>query len=169
MGFVAFILLPCFYAPATIVIGIAFMLPILLGFILDWLVVSGRIQSNTSTTQSFNQLAHISHNIFQPLLRALLFFAIGLFIFIQTPNAPMLVTASLLVFAGAILFGFMGRVAALGLLIIITFLHGDEILNAITLTIIFSSVWLMLLGTGRLSVWQWDDHWVNRRDGEEQS
>jgi CDP-diacylglycerol---glycerol-3-phosphate 3-phosphatidyltransferase len=169
MGFVAFILLPCFYAPTTIVIGIAFMLPILLGFILDWLVVSGRIQSNTSTTQFFNQLAHISHRIFQPLLRALLFIAIALFIFIEAPNAPMLVTASLLVFAGAILFGFMGRVAALGLLIIITFLHGDEILNAITLTIIFSSVWLMLLGTGRLSVWQWDDHWVNRRDGEEQS
>lgn len=169
MGFVAFILLPCFYAPTTIVIGIAFMLPILLGFILDWLVVSGRIQSNTNTTQSFNQLAHISHNIFQPLLRALLFFAIGLFIFIQTPNAPMLVTASLLVFAGAILFGFMGRVAALGLLIMVTFLHGNEILNAITLTIIFSSVWLMLLGTGRFSFWQWDDHWVNRRDGEEQS
>jgi CDP-diacylglycerol--glycerol-3-phosphate 3-phosphatidyltransferase len=145
------------------------MLPILLGFILDWLVVSGRIQSNASTTQFFNQLAHISQRFFQPLLRVLLFIAIGLFIFIEAPDAPMLVLASLLVFAGAILVGFMGRVAALGLLIMVTFLHGDEILNAITLTIIFSSVWLMLLGTGSFSLWQWDDRWVNRRDGEEQS
>lgn len=169
MGFVAFILLPCFHAPLTMIIGVAFMLPILLGFIVDWLVVSGRIQSNTSNTQFFNRLALISHTIFQPLLRILLLIAMVLFIFIETPNATIFVTGSLLVFAGAILLGFMGRVAALGLLIMVTFSHDDEILNAITVTIIFTSAWLMLLGTGRFSLWQWDDRWVNRRDGEDNS
>jgi CDP-diacylglycerol--glycerol-3-phosphate 3-phosphatidyltransferase len=46
-------------------------------------------------------------------------------------------------------------------------LQGDQQVDVIITTIIFSSVWLMLLGTGRFSLWQWDDRWVNRRDGEE--
>src|SRR5690606_21176327 len=51
MGFVAVILLPCFQAPATHWIGVAFMIPMLLGFMVDWLVVSGRIQSSNANTQ----------------------------------------------------------------------------------------------------------------------
>lgn len=167
MGFVAFILLPCFQAPTTIVIGTAFMLPILLGFIVDWLVVSGRIESSKTNTQFFNRLAQISHNIFQPLLRVSLSIAILLFIFIEGIHISLFMALGLLILASATLSGLVGRITALGVLILITFLQGDNTLNAITSTIIFSSVWLMLLGTGRFSLWQWDDRWVNRRDGEE--
>ena len=28
-----------------------------------------------------------------------------------------------------------------------------------------SVVWVLLLGTGRFSLWQEDDHWLNRYDG----
>jgi len=167
MGFVAFILLPCFHAPLTIIIGIAFMLPILLGFIVDWLVVSGRIQSNTTNAQFFNRLSQLSDNIFQPLLRVFLFFAIVLFIISDIFHSPLVVMLVLLLLAGSALLGFAGRIAALAILILITFLQGDDTINAITATIIFTSVWLMLLGTGRFSIWQWDDHWVNRHDGED--
>jgi len=170
MGFVAFILLPCFHAPLTIIIGIAFMVPILIGFVVDWLVVSGRIESSKTNTQFLNHLAQISHSIFQPLLRVLLAITILLFIFTENFHMYIFVAFSLLLLAGAALLGLTGRAAALGVLILITFLQGDDnTLNAITTTIIFSSVWLMLLGTGRFSLWQWDDRWVNRRDGEENS
>lgn len=167
MGFVAFILLPCFAPPLTIVIGIAFMLPILLGFVVDWLVVSGRIESSTTNTEFFNRLEQISHNMFQPLLRVLLVIAILLFIFIENFQTPVLVTLSLLILAIATLLGLVGRVTVVIILILVTLLQGDSTLNAITATIIFTSVWIMLLGTGRFSLWQWDDRWVNRRDGEE--
>jgi CDP-diacylglycerol--glycerol-3-phosphate 3-phosphatidyltransferase len=167
MGFVAFILLPCFHAPTTIVIGIAFMLPILLGFMVDWLVVSGRIKSNITTRQAFNRLAQFSHSIFQPLLRVSLFIAIFLFIFNDNFFLPILLALGLLIVAGAILLGLAGRVGALIVLMLITFLRSDQQVDVIIATIIFSSVWLMLLGTGRFSLWQWDDRWVNRRDGEE--
>lgn len=169
MGFVAFILLPCFHAPVTIIIGAAFMLPILIGFIVDWLVVSGRIQSNTANAQFFNRLAQISHSIFQPLLRILLFIAILFFTFSDNFHSPTWATLSLLFIAGAALLGLAGRVSALILLVLVTFFQGDGQVDVIVTAIIFSSVWLMLLGTGRFSLWQWDDHWVNRRDGEENS
>ena len=167
MGFVAFILLPCFQAPMTMIIGIAFMLPILLGFIVDWLIVSGKIPSTTATTHFFNLLAQTSHNIFQPMLRASLLIAIGMFIF-SGNSLSLILTSGLLVIASATLVGLAGRVCALVLLVLISLLQGDQQVGLITAVIIFSSVWLMLLGTGRFSLWQWDDRWVNRRDGEEQ-
>ena len=168
MGFIAFILLPCFYAPLTSVIGIAFMLPILMGFIVDWLVVSGRIQSHTTNIEFFGRLARTSHNIFQPLLRVLLFIAVVIFVAsangILSPEA----TIGLLIMTGAVVLGLASRVAALILLVLIVLLQGDKPIDAIIAVMVFSCAWLMLLGAGRFSLWQWDDHWVNSRDGEEQ-
>ncbi len=167
MGFVAFILLPCFHAPLTFIIAIAFMVPVLIGFIVDWLIVSGRISSTTTTQQTFNRLAGFSQTLFQPLLRALLFVAIVIFIFNSNLLLPTWMTLSLLIMAVATLLGAAGRVSALMLLLLVTFLQSDEEIDVIITAIIFSSTWLMLLGAGRFSLWQWDDRWVNRRDGEE--
>ncbi|MDO8343951.1 MAG: CDP-alcohol phosphatidyltransferase family protein [Cellvibrio sp.] len=169
MGFVAFILLPCFYAPLTIIIGIAFMLPILLGFIVDWLVVSGRIQSSATNAKLFNHLAQISHTVFQPLLRLVLFIALLLLIHNDNILLPTFLTVILLVVATMTLFGLAGRIGALIAVVLVTFSTGDNFVDVITATIIFTGAWLMLLGTGRFSLWQWDDRWVNRRDGEEHS
>lgn len=169
MGFVALILLPCFYAPLTTIIGIAFMLPILLGFIVDWLVVSGRIQSSATNAQLFNRLAQISHTIFQPLLRLVLFIALLLLIRNDDTLLPTFLTIVLLVAAVMTLLGLSGRIGALIVVVLVTFSLGDNPVDLITATIIFTGAWLMLLGTGRFSLWQWDDRWVNRRDGEEHS
>lgn len=169
MGFVAFILLPCFHAPLTFIIGIAFMLPILLGFMVDWLVVSGRIQSSATNTQVFNRLAQTSHTIFQPLLRLVLFVALLLLIRNDSISSPILLPIILLLAAAIALFGFAGRIGALIVVVLLTFFWGDKAVDVISATIVFSGAWIMLLGTGRFSLWQWDDRWVNRRDGEEHS
>jgi CDP-diacylglycerol--glycerol-3-phosphate 3-phosphatidyltransferase len=169
MGFVALILLPCFYAPFTLILGLAFMLPILLGFIADWLVVSGRIPSTTATTHFFNRIAYFSHNIFQPMLRLLLLIALFLFSTNDNGLAPTLVVCSLLLAAVMALIGLAGRMGALLVLVFAGFLQGAAAIDAITATIIFTCAGLVLLGTGRFSLWQGDDRWVNRRDGEENS
>jgi len=167
MGFVAFVLLPCFHAPLTTLMGVAFMLPILFGFIVDWLVVSGRIPCNTQSRDFFDRVAQFSQSYFQPSLRALLFVAVVIFIFLEKIHTPIFMQTSLLLLASAALLGFAGRVAALCILIVATLLQGESALNAVNAAIIMSSVWLMLLGTGNFSFWQWDDRWVNRRDGED--
>lgn len=169
MGFVALILLPCFHAPLTTLMGVAFMVPILLGFVVDWLVVSGRIPTNTHSTRFFNRLAHISQNFFQPFLRAPLFLALTLFIILERTHTSALIQLCLVILATAALLGFAGRIAALCILIVTTLIQGESALNAVNVTIVISSAWLMLLGAGRFSLWQWDDRWVNRRDGEDNS
>ena len=169
MGFVAVILLPCFYAPFTLIVGLAFMLPILLGFLVDWLVVSGRIPSTPAITVFFNRLAHFSHNIFQPLLRLLLLVALFLFSTNNNVLSADFLTCCLLIAAAMALIGLAGRIGALLVLAFIGFLQGAAAIDAITATIIFSCAGLVLLGTGRFSLWQGDDRWVNRRDGEENS
>lgn len=167
MGFVAFILLPCFHAPLTVVIGVAFMLPILLGFIVDWLVVSGKIQSSTTTHAFFNRLANSSHTLFQPFLRLILLSAILFFVASDNFISSITNAIILMLFASATLIGLAGRTNALIVLMVFTFIQGTATVDAVSSVIIFSSVWIMLLGTGRFSVWQWDERWVNRRDGEE--
>jgi CDP-diacylglycerol---glycerol-3-phosphate 3-phosphatidyltransferase len=169
MGFIALILLPCFNAPATVIIGIAFMLPILFGFLVDWLVVSGRIPSTVATTHFFNHLAQFSYSIFQPLLRVTLLIALLLFALQDGFPLSEWTLFILLMAVIATLLGLAGRVCAIIILILVTVLHGKNPIDLITATFIFTSAWLMLLGTGRFSLWQGDDRWVNRRDGEENS
>ncbi len=169
MGFVALILLPCFYAPFTVVAGLAFMVPILAGFIVDWLVVSGRIPSNTATTVFFARLAQCSQVIFQPLLRLVLVVALFLFNHNAIAPLPAFLTCGLLISAAMVLLGIAGRVGALLVLVLIGLLQAATTIDAITAIIIFTATGLMLLGTGRFSFWQGDDRWVNRRDGEENS
>ncbi|HSC69376.1 MAG TPA: CDP-alcohol phosphatidyltransferase family protein [Cellvibrio sp.] len=166
MGLVAVVLLPCFYAPFTVIVALAFMLPILLGFVVDWLVVSGRIRSESAGAQQFfARLAGFSRSIFQPGLRAILCISLALFLNkLDTP--PAFLIGSLLLLGGIVLVGFAGRVGALAILALLGLILRAQPLDTITATIIFSSAWLILLGTGRFSLWQWDDHWVNRRDGE---
>ncbi|MEN0036328.1 MAG: CDP-alcohol phosphatidyltransferase family protein [Cellvibrio sp.] len=168
MGLVALVLLPCFHAPFTVIVAVAFTLPILLGFLVDWLVVSGRIRADLESSQEFfNGLALFSRNIFQPYLRVILCITLVLFVFTFDALPSILLLGSLLLLGGIVLLGLAGRVGAVAILVLLGLLHNAQPIDVITTIIIFSSAWLTLLGTGRFSLWQWDDEWVNRRDGEE--
>ncbi|MES2676238.1 MAG: CDP-alcohol phosphatidyltransferase family protein [Pseudomonadota bacterium] len=169
MGFIALILLPIFQAPQTQLWGFAFMLPALLGFVVDWLVVSGRIHSNAMKTKHFFAgLADISAGIFQPALRILL--AAGLFYMIQpmslslnSTHADILFAASLALGTSFVLLGWVGRIGAF---IILLMLGMQSIaLDGLHIAVMCCAITLLLLGTGRFSLWQWDDAWVNRQDG----
>lgn len=168
MGLVALVLLPCFHAPFTLVVAMAFTLPILLGFMVDWLVVSGKIRVELAGTQQFfKRLALFSHTIFQPFLRAILCIALILLLRDSEAAAPTFLLFGLFFLSGLVLLGVAGRIGAIAILVLIGLMQGAEPVDAITTIIIVSSAWLALTGTGCFSLWQWDDHWVNRRDGEE--
>lgn len=168
MGFVAFALWPIFPAPMTQLVGAAFTLPILLGFGVDWLVVSGRINVQLPLTQRrFQQLETMSFNVLQPLLRLLLLGALGSLLVAQIfvgAGFYLAFLAGLLIACGC-----LGRLGAL-LLLATLGMQGAELLAndtarwALCAAVFFSS-WILLLGTGRFSLWRWDDHWVQRYDG----
>lgn len=169
MGFIALVLFPCFLPPQTLLCSVAFMIPVLLGFAVDWLVVTGRINGQAQTAKRFfAALANFSARIFQPALRALL--AIGLLYITREMDLSSLSSfakfslISGLVFGiSLVLLGWAGRVGAL----IILLLLGTYPISISTLDVVVlcSATYLLLLGTGRFSLWQWDDVWVNRQDG----
>ena len=169
MGFVALGLLPCFDATQTLICSFAFLVPILSGFVVDWLVVSGRINSESIKTQKiFSQLSRVSQIFFQPSLRVFLFVG-SLFmlhqvdIFADSLNAKVFLILSFIFGISLVLLGSMGRIGALIILLLLGIYPVP--ITGLNIALLCSSVWVLVLGTGRFSLWQWDDLWVNRHDG----
>lgn len=161
MGFVAVVLLPIFPASSTVLLGTAFMLPILIGFVVDWLIVSGRIDGTGAKTLAFfSELDALSKYLFQPALRiiisTLIFFLIYIDDLLSTAS-----TVAIAIGATLILLGAGARIAALLLLMLCSYLMNEWHQPAL----LFTCSWLLLLGPGNYALWRGDDAWVNRQDG----
>ncbi len=175
MGFVAVVLLPFFPAGSTQILGAIFMLPLLIGFLVDWLVVSGRIVtqhqtslSNQIAPASFKRLEQLDLCVIQPVTRLVL--CIFLFVYYLQSGNNILISGFLFLICGIallmVLLGIAGRIGALLILLVFTFVQADMASTLNVLVIFSACVSIMLFGTGQFSLWQWDDRWVNRRDGE---
>lgn len=163
MGYVAVVLWPPFDAEITQLAGFAFMLPILTGFVVDWWVVSGRIDMQHSGTQHFfASLATRSIRLGQPCIRVV--FLLTLALACAAGQWQGVVLFGLAVAAILVLLGVGARIGAL-LALIIFALYPPTDHASITALLLFSATWIMLLGSGHFSLWQGDDHWVERHDG----
>lgn len=171
MGYIAVVLWPVFQPPSTQIAGVAFMIPVLVGFIMDWLMVTGRI---STTSGKLAQLSRLSETIFLPALRILIIWQLWLIAgraeYALVPGAQIFTINTIFAYAflisgASILVGCAGRIAALAL---IGFMGWHYLSHPILLPdyfLIFSTIWILLLGTGKFSLWQWDHDWVNRYDG----
>ncbi len=162
MGYVAVALWPPFDAGITSTAGVGFMLPVLLGFLIDWLIVSGRIQAHT-TEQWFTALKHSSHHYLQPGLR-IAFLAALLVLFVHQDTAP-LTFALLSLCALLVLLGCGARIAAVSTLLILALQAIQFTVSLELISLILCSCWIALLGSGKFSLWLGDDIWVERHDG----
>jgi len=174
MGFVALALWPPLQAELTRVAGIAFMVPLLAGFLFDWLCVSGRIQPDRPPLALLLQgLADFSALVLQPLVRLVL--AVLLFVAADTVGAVLAASATPLstaVFvyglqACALLLvaGVAARIAAISALLLLASMVPVASSTAGIDIALYCAVFVVLLGAGRFSLWQRDDDWINRHDG----
>ena len=169
MGFIALVLFPCFQAPQTLLCSIVFMIPVLLGFAVDWLVVTGRINAQAlATKRFFAGLADFGAGTFQPALRVLL--AVGLLyiaremdLSLLSPRATFSLISGLVFGISLVLLGWAGRIGALIILLLLS--AYPMAMNGLDIAVLCCAIGLLLFGTGRFSLWQWDDVWVNRQDG----
>ncbi|MCF7797599.1 MAG: CDP-alcohol phosphatidyltransferase family protein [Lentisphaeria bacterium] len=171
MGYIAVVLWPVFQPPSTQIAGVAFMIPVLIGFCVDWLLATGRLSISSPIRR---RITLFGETIFLPALRLLLIWQLGVIAervdYVLIPGESVSFTSILfgytfLILAGMILVGVAGRIGALAL---IGFMGWHYLSHPILLSdylAIFSLVWLLLLGTGKFSLWQWDEDWVNRYDG----
>ncbi|MGZ4958225.1 MAG: CDP-alcohol phosphatidyltransferase family protein [Methylomonas sp.] len=163
MGFIAVALWPLLDPRLTTIAGIAFMLPVLFGFVVDWFVVTGRFRP-----QVLDGLASLAERFFQPGLRLLLILLLFLVEEDAGPFSPASLTGDVLaalISVGLILTGFASRFGALMLMMLLGWHYPDAAVDVIGLLLIFTVSWILLLGAGRFSLWQQDDEWVKRYDG----
>lgn len=174
MGVVALIMLPVFSANITELLGVAFMLPILMGFVVDWLVVSGRIDGTHPNSQAvILRIELLGKNLLQPALRfttgllifSLLFFNTRLFdAFAFGINLSSAMQISLTILAILIIFGMAARIAALALIIALCYLFREQTIFWYQGLLLFATSWLLLLGPGNYCLWRGDDLWINRQE-----
>ncbi|MCB1648491.1 MAG: CDP-alcohol phosphatidyltransferase family protein [Gammaproteobacteria bacterium] len=164
MGYVAVVLWPPFASQVSVPAGAGFMLPLLLGFVVDWAVVSGRLNmEHAAVAKAFAGLQRFSHHTGQPLLRLL---CIGCLLYALGDASA---SISFLGLAGtsalSILTGFAPRIGALTLLVLLALQPAAVSDSLAFIPLLFSTIWLLLLGGGRGSLWQGDGDWVERHDG----
>ncbi|NNE39155.1 MAG: CDP-alcohol phosphatidyltransferase family protein [Gammaproteobacteria bacterium] len=167
MGFVAAVLLPIFKPPITQMSGIAFMLPLLIGFCVDWLIVRGSLVAGTDKTLVLERLKVFGRNFLLPALRLMvLILATGLIYdaeLHQTQHILILIIAGGAIFL--IVTGIAGRAGSAILAILMGLYYQDQDVSLFATILLFSITWIMMLGTGRFSLYKWDEDWVNRYDG----
>lgn len=184
MGFLAVILFPVYRPPATIIAAYVFMTPFLLMFLHDWLTVSGRLRPGSAFYRNMEKwiltplqeglpllfrglcVAVVSGPALQKFLdysgQAAFFREIG----VGHPGIMVVVVGIVeLLTVLLILLGIAGRIAALSLM----FVMGAAIMfaelnwgNGITLV---STISLVILGSGRFSLWAPEETFLRRRAG----
>jgi len=162
MGFLAAALLPIFSPPGLYIAAAFFGLPLLAGFLRDWLTASGVLRASWELPQAL--MSRIHHDL--PLLLRVLVLALGLSL-IAGSGEPvallsMLVAAvSLGVFLGisARLLSILGLVL-LGLQTALTGLSVQQVLLAAA----FAGI--LFLGSGAYSLWMPEEYLFHSRAGE---
>jgi len=156
MAFVALALWPLLDPELTAIAGIAFMLPVLFGFTADWWVVCGRLKQ-----QDYECLANWSAQYFQPGLRLL----VPLLAVMLIPDAIDTEDKLLVLGVALVVLGLAGRLGALIVIVSLGWHYPHDSNRVVSYGLIFAASWILLLGTGRYSLWRWGDDWIQRYDG----
>lgn len=167
MGYVAVVLWPPFKAEVTVPAGFGFMVPLLIGFLVDWLVVSGRLTSQHGVSAWFRYLHHISQQWLLPALRVALVLTAVLVASHLHPVVPWppLVNGLLAIGAAMMALGLAGRAGAIMVLMLLAWAVPLPVMSVPFVICLVIITAILLLGCGRFSLWQADDDWVNRQDG----
>lgn len=166
MGFVGAALLPIFRPPATTLAAMVFMVPLLAGFIRDWLVVCGRIETGIARPARWeDRWQRLFTKRLPVVLRAVLWVSslaalekTAAFFGVRA-EGPLYILGPLarLVFLLSAVFvtlGVVGRLAALPILLLsgLWITHqGNDPIGSLLLVV---AAGLLITGSGDLSLWQ---------------
>jgi CDP-diacylglycerol--glycerol-3-phosphate 3-phosphatidyltransferase len=159
MGFVSVMMWPLFSPPATQIVAYAFGIPLLIGFLWDWLYVSGVI--------SPEDVRH--HHNFTATLR--LWIPVGLRLAVLICALPTWLNGQGFLWVEWIVFlllliGAAGRAASIAGLVALGFTQFTGSLTNPQLVQSFLYAFILLLGTGVFSVWTPEDRLVFKKIGE---
>ena len=162
MAFASVMLMPLFSPPATTVAGVCFLAPLLLGFVRDWLVMSGAVAADGP---GYRAVARVYDRVARWLPVALRLAATLIAVLYLAPRMG-IVGLLALVGGVALLLGVGNRFAALLVLLAMcldVLARGYQPQHA---ALIVALIGILYLGGGALSLWPADDAlFVERRGG----
>jgi CDP-diacylglycerol---glycerol-3-phosphate 3-phosphatidyltransferase len=167
MGVVAFSLWPALNSTLTQLTGLAFMTPLLLGFVVDWCVVSGRLRAGSKAAAFlYEALPLMVARWLLPLLRVLWLLLCGYW-FAQYTQLHALSPLPLVLASSALCLalGLLTHLSALAFLLCMNFLSPPS--TVLDAAVVIISALLLQLGSGHYSLWQADQRWLQRQDGAE--
>jgi CDP-diacylglycerol---glycerol-3-phosphate 3-phosphatidyltransferase len=165
MMFLAVVLMPLYTPPATHVVAWLFMLPFLVNFFRDWLVVSGvtrQVNPQRSLFPRFLQL-----NLPLAVRGGLIWLLVELIVHVlnQQPLDWLVLIISAIAIP-SLLLGAAGRVSSLAVLLVTGFgLQLYPLEWRFWAILLFSAI-SMMIGTGRFSLWKPEDWLLFKQAGE---
>ena len=173
MGYLVVALWPFIYPPVTRIAGFAFMLPTLSGFVIDWLVVSGRLEDSKSLvsdspTDSVQSCSPTTGIAFSDRYATCLYPVASRFPPVVIGGAvwPSIILLGNFALAGTmVLLGIAESYFCLLLIGLLGWFYISNPMVGVDTVLLCCVVWSMLLGSGKFCLWQEDSHWINRYDG----
>lgn len=164
MGLVGLALLPLLHPFFTDIAAYLFMIPLLAGFIRDWLVVSCRLANDSAWEERLGDLLTRQF----PLVLRVIILGCGLAMLAVDGGGRISMVWQLAVVLSCLLAGLavMGRSAALILTLLLAG-HSSPFGTSIAATVLFgAAAGLMLTGTGTFSLWAPEERILHRRAGK---
>jgi CDP-diacylglycerol--glycerol-3-phosphate 3-phosphatidyltransferase len=183
MGFIAVVLFPVFSPPGTSLVAALFALPFLVGFVLDWMAVSGAgLRSVNGSILENSKIRDRDKRFSMPLSRgvtkwipvAVRFLVVLLLAAWLVENSTLyfpnlwLGSAILLLLIGLVLIalGAAGRLAALLVLFGIGLFQFFSSLGIMEIGMLIGATALLYSGTGPFSLWEPEKGIISKRIGE---
>ena len=169
MGLVALALMPVFKTPFTHLAAYIFMVPFLIGFVRDWLIVSCRITTNAD--QQSSQDLWIRSRVVStlPLVFRLVIILATPAIIAQSASFRAHLSWHLVLCLFSILsaIGCIGRIASLLLILMLGSRYSPYGETILPLTLFASAAALLLSGTGIMSIYSPEDAILYRHSQED--
>jgi hypothetical protein len=169
-------LFPFFSPPGTTLVAACFALPFLVGFLRDWLAVSGVFQEHSNATGSVSDAVIRFLTTWGALILRLTVAFTLLWILVRLPGSNPAIRSLTLSITTMMIFGLMGvilmavgaagRVAALAVLFSLGILQSFAPLGNVEILLIIGASAVFFLGSGIYSIWTPEKLLISKRIGE---
>jgi CDP-diacylglycerol--glycerol-3-phosphate 3-phosphatidyltransferase len=170
MGFIFVILFPPFLAPGTHYAAAAFGIPFAVAFVWDWLIVSGRIPADSG--DNWPRLKQWGLDWFPVILRVAIIVGVLPQIMQHWGQAAWQgVLWAEIILTVLVGLGVVGRTFSIGLLVVLGIIQYQTYpvpVTSLQYTLVFLYVFILMLGTGKFSLWPIEEWLVYNRIGDKE-
>ena len=162
MVFVGLALLPIFAVPLLRIAAVYFMLPLLAGFVWDWLIIQERPAAKTK--ENIERVVGIVAAVLPVIMRSVVFLSSWSVAGALRGSGPDVIGGIWLFLSVMMVLGFLGRSAAIVAACLVA--HTAVSISTPLLMVAFSAcIVLIVTGTGAWSWWKPEDAFLSRRIG----